>query len=153
MRALARGAAIAPTELARALDTSSETVEAFLNDPAVKSVVQWNAEGHIQAFWGLSVTPTPHRLTIKERTLWAWCAQDTLFIPELLGETAEIESRDPETRQSIHLTVSPARIETVEPVATVVIAVRAEGRDLSTVERLMASFCHHIFFFASRQSG
>ncbi|MGH7073457.1 MAG: organomercurial lyase, partial [Stellaceae bacterium] len=58
-----------------------------------------------------------------------------------------------ETRQAIHLTVSPVRIETVEPAGTVVSAVRAGGWDLSTVERLMASSCHHIFFFASRQSG
>jgi hypothetical protein len=28
-----------------------------------------------------------HRLAANGRTLWTWCAQDSLFLPELLGDT------------------------------------------------------------------
>jgi hypothetical protein len=42
--------------------------------------------GHIVGFWGLSTTELgPHRLRgVDGVELSAWCAWDTLFLPELL---------------------------------------------------------------------
>lgn len=44
------------------------------------------------AFQGPSVVEAPHRLRLDARTLYTWSAWDTLFLPELLGRPAEIES-------------------------------------------------------------
>jgi alkylmercury lyase len=38
-----------------------------------------------------------HRFEINGLTLWTWCAWDSLFIPEILAQTARVASRDPET--------------------------------------------------------
>jgi len=37
----------------------------------------------------------PHALQFDGRTLYAWCAWDTLFLPELLGRPARVTSTDP----------------------------------------------------------
>ena len=48
-------------------------------------------------FLGLSIGPMPHRLTVTGRTVYAWCAFDTLFLPEPLGERVEVQSQCPTT--------------------------------------------------------
>lgn len=153
LRELARGEPASIAQLAQALATSTETAEAFTRDSALSPLVHADKEGRIQGFFGLSVTPTHHQTTINKRKLWAWCAPDTLEHPELLGETAEIESRDPETDQLVRLTVSPARIEAVEPTGVVLSMRRPQTWDVTSAARIMASGCHFQFFFASRESG
>lgn len=153
LREVARGEPVAITQLARALGTSTEAAEAFTRDSALSPLVHADKEGRIQGFFGLSVTPTHHQTTMNKRKLWAWCAPDTLEHPELLGETAEIESRDPETGQLVHLTVSPARVEAVEPTGVVVSWRRPEAWDATSAAQIIASSCHFQFFFASRESG
>ena len=37
-------------------------------------------------FWGLTIQPMAHRLLVDDRVLYAWCAWDTLFLPELIGK-------------------------------------------------------------------
>lgn len=153
LREVARGEPVAICQLAQALGTSTETADAFTRDSALSPLVHADKEGRIQGFCGLSVTPTHHQTTINKRKLWAWCAPDTLEHPELLGESAEIESRDPETGQLVHLTVSPARVEAVEPTSVVVSWRRSETWDATSAARIIASGCHFQFFFASRESG
>ncbi|MPY89490.1 MAG: alkylmercury lyase [Luteitalea sp.] len=153
LRELAGGEPVTIAQLARALGTPTETAEALTRDSALSPFVHAGEEGRIQGFWGLSVTPTHHQLTVNGRKLWAWCAPDSLEHPELLGDTAEIESRDPETGQLIRLTVSPARVEAVEPTGAVVSMRRPETWNATSAARIMASACHFHFFFASRESG
>src|SRR5439155_14324278 len=66
-------------------------------------------------FWGLSIGPMPHRLIVNRQSLYAWCAWDTLFLPELLGVTAEIESRCPTTGRPITLTVDGTHVTSQDP--------------------------------------
>lgn len=63
----------------------------------------------------LTTRETPHRMRFAGRELYAWCALDALFIPGLLGETADVESTCPSSGDAIRLTVSPHRIEACEP--------------------------------------
>jgi alkylmercury lyase len=35
---------------------------------------------------------------MNDRTLWTWCAWDSLFLPEILGHPARVTSPDPENR-------------------------------------------------------
>jgi alkylmercury lyase len=95
-----------------------------------------------------------HRFQLNGRTLWTWCAWDSLFIPELLGETARVESPDPETGELVRLTVSPQRVEAVEPADAAVSFLLPSAHDFDTsAANVMANFCHFVFFFASRESG
>ncbi|MGH2896721.1 MAG: organomercurial lyase [Solirubrobacteraceae bacterium] len=56
-----------------------------------------------------------HRLDLDERTVSAWCALDTLFLPDLLGETVHVTSRCPVTGQEISLTVGADGVSDVHP--------------------------------------
>jgi alkylmercury lyase len=150
---LAQGESVSIGQFAKVLGTSAEAAEAFTRESALSSLVYMGADGRIQGFYGLSVTPTRHQTTIHGRILWTWCAPDTLEHPELLGRTAEIMSHDPETGQVVHLTVSPDRIEAVEPTSVVMSMRRPEAWDVTSAAGIIASGCHYQFFFASRDSG
>ena len=105
-------------------------------------------------FGGLAVAPLHHRFEVDGRSLWTWCAWDSLFIPEILGQTARVTSPDPETGELVRLVVTPHRIESAEPGSAVVSFLLPDadafGRSAANV---MAKFCHFVFFFGSRASG
>jgi alkylmercury lyase len=97
-------------------------------------------------FWGVSIDPMPHRLIVNSQTLYAWCAWDTLFLPELLGATAEVESRCPTTGRRITLTVDRTRVRSQDPAETVLSFLhRDEPFDADTIR----TFCHYVHFFAN----
>jgi len=152
LRELAKGEPVSASRLQDALDMRPGEVEKVLRGSALKPFVYWGDDGRVEGFWGLATRPTHHHLTIDGRTLWTWCAQDSLFLPELLGETAVVDSSDPETREPVHLTISPKRVE-AEPEGVVLSITRADTADLSSAARIIATACHFIFFFASRNSG
>jgi alkylmercury lyase len=153
LRELARGEPVSIAQLARARGTPVEAAEALVTDAALSPFVHKDGGGRIQGFYGLSVTPTHHQLTINGRKLWAWCAPDTLLYPELFRASIAIETRDPETGELVRLTVSPDRIESVAPTNVVVSIRRPEAWDATSAGRVMATACHFHFFFASRESG
>ena len=62
----------------------------------------------------LTTRETSHAVRVAGKELYAWCALDTLFIPGLLAETAEVESTCPSSGETIRLTVSPESIEACE---------------------------------------
>src|SRR3546814_16402103 len=102
---------------------------------------------------GLTVSRTAHQMTVNGRRLWTWCAYDTLFLPTLLGETGEIETRDPETERVIRLTVSPTGIEAAEPAGAMASIVAPQLWDHTSADLLRASACHLMYFVASRASA
>lgn len=153
LRELSKGEPVSASRLAQALDVPTAEAEDLLRNSALKPFVYWGEDRRVEGFWGLAVNPTRHVFTIGGRTLWTWCAQDSLFLPELLGETARIESTDPETGVPVRLTISPARVEAVEPEGLAVSMVAANTADLSSAARIIATACHFIFFFAGRASG
>lgn len=91
-----------------------------------------------------------HRPEVAGRPLYAWCAYDTLFLPELIGQTAAIESTCPTTGQTIRLRVGASAVEDMTPASTVVSFLRPEGKfDAHVIE----SFCHYVHFFASPEAA
>lgn len=152
LRELARGEVVTISQLARALAAPFDTAEGLVKASALSPFIYADEAGRIQGFFGLSVAHTHHQLVVNGHTFWTWCAFDSLFIPELLSETAEIASRDPETSQLIRLRVSPAGVETVEPGGIVLSMGRPDTWDVTSAARVMATACHFIFFFASRAS-
>src|SRR5262249_20435944 len=94
---------------------------------------------------GLSLTPMPYGLIVNGHALSAWCAWDTLFLPELLGVTAEIESRCPTTDRRITLTVDGTQVTGQAPPETLLSFLhRGQPFDADTIR----TFCHYVHFFA-----
>jgi alkylmercury lyase len=151
-RELARGEAVTPEHFGRALNVSQADAEALLGRPSIRSFTYRDAQDQLVGFGGLSTVPMHHTLRVTGRTLWTWCAWDSLFIPEILGLRAEVESLDPETRRPVRLIVTPDQVENVDSEGTVVSFVMPDalGQSAATV---IGSFCHFIFFFESRDSG
>lgn len=153
-RKLAQGRPLGAGAAAGALEVSVDEARSLLERPSLKAFVYADEQRRVVGFGGLATAPMHHRFTVNDRTLWTWCAWDSLFIPEILGETARVESSDPGTGEVVRLTVSPTRVEAVEPEGAVVSFLLPDAHDFDTsAANVMAKFCHFVFFFASRGSG
>lgn len=153
-RELAKGKAVGADQLAVALGLSGAETRALLDRDAIKAFIYPDAEGRVLGFGGLAAATLHHRLEVEGRSLWTWCAWDSLFIPEILGRPARVTSPDPQNREIVRLTVTPERIESVEPSDAAISFVLPEAQTFGTsAASVMASFCHFIFFFASRAPG
>ena len=133
--------------MAQHLDSSTSLVTEVLNSwPAV----YFDDEKNVAGFWGLALGEMPHRFKVDGRQLYTWCAWDSLFIPELLGKTAEVESTCPISGEIISLTVSPTRVENVSPKSA---KVSFLNPTTSFDMNVIAGFCHYVLFFNSEESG
>jgi alkylmercury lyase len=152
-RELAKGRPLTTERVASVLGVPSEkAAEELARDPLRAFV--YAHKGQIVGVGGLAAAPMHHEFRVKGQTLWTWCAWDSLFIPTVLGDTADVSSPDPETCELVRLTVSPIGIERVEPKDAVVsFPVPGEGDFAQSAENVMGTFCHSVFFFTSRESG
>ena len=148
---LAAGQPVAHADLAERLQVSAEIVDRILDSwPGVFS----DSASRIVGYWGLSIAAaftSPHRLTIDGRKLSAWCAWDTLFLPELLGKRVEVESTSPAAGGAIKLIVTPTEVEYVEPQDTHVSFLMIDASDAQ--KDIVRTFCHFVHFFPSRPAG
>ena len=153
-RELAKGKAVDADQLDRALGVPAADAQALLQRDPIKCFVYPDDEGRLLGFGGLAAALMHHRFEVDGRTLWTWCAWDSLFIPEILGRSARVTSPDPETGETVRLVVSPDRVELVVPDGTVVSFIQPEAQVFDAgAANVMAKFCHFVFFFASRASG
>lgn len=153
-RLLAQGDRVPPERLAAKLDLPAPDVVRWLGGAGLKSLVYYDDARRIVGFGGLAVVPTAHRFVTDGRTLYTWCAWDALFLPEVLGLSADIESTCPQTATSIRLTVSPHGVESVAPAETVMSFLLPDAPLFeNTTAQTIASFCHYIFFLASPERG
>jgi alkylmercury lyase len=115
-RLLAEGLPVSRQQLASALnlpvDVIKETLAQWLG-------VYYDGEERVTGYWGLALPKMAHRFLIGGKTLYAWCAWDTLFIPELLGQTVRVESNCPKTSRKIQLTVAPQGVSDLDPLGAV----------------------------------
>ncbi len=152
-RELTKGQPVDAAQLGRALGVAAAEAQAFLDRDSFKAFVYPDGNGRVLGFGGLTVAPMHHRLEVDGRTLWTWCAWDSVFIPEILGKRARVESPDPETGDPVRLVVTPLEIESTEPENAVVSFLLPDADDFVNSSNVVAKFCHFIFFFASRASG
>ena len=153
-RLLARGEPVRRELLAEALGLPTREVVALLDEGGLKSLVYHDDSKRIIGFGGLAVAPMTHRFVVDGRTLYTWCAWDALFIPEILGITADVESTCPETRATIRLTVTADGVESVEPAEAVMSFLLPDAPLFeNTTAATIASFCHYIYFLASPKDG
>lgn len=151
---LAKGQPVSAAQLAQVLGVPPSEARALLARDSIKAFTFPDEQSRILGFGGLAVAPMHHRFEVDGRTLWTWCAWDSLFIPEILGKEARVTSPDPENGELIRLVVSPDGIEFVEPKDAVVSFLLPDAHDFDTsAANVMAKFCHFVFFFTSRSSG
>jgi len=143
-RLLAQGRPVAREGLAARVALPLAWVDAVLRE---WYGVFYDAAGEIIGYWGLALKETKHRFRVNGRTLFAWCAWDTLFIPPILGAVAEVESHCPVTSDLIQLTVSSRGVEAANPESTVISFVTPAQAKLK--ENVVLNFCHYVHFFRS----
>ncbi len=146
-RLLAEGKPVSPDRVAQHLGLSAALIREVINSwPAV----YFDDEKNVVGFWGLALGEMPHRFKVAGRQLYTWCAWDSLFIPELLGKKAEVESTCPISGEIISLTVGPTGVENFSPDGAVVSFL---SPTTSFDMNIIASFCHYILFFSSEETG
>lgn len=154
-RLLADGSPVTRGGLADTLGVARDRVAATLDGPLAGSYLV-DGNDRIRGFWGLSLPeePTPHRLLLDDRTLYAWCAADALFLPLLLGRTLEVRSTLTGTEQSLTLVVHPDRLGVAStPDAAVSLVPRAPEGLGDSPAAMMSTYCHHILFFPDQAAG
>ncbi len=151
-------------ELAHGRPLTTEQVDRFTADRGIapdgahqflREVTERNAHDQIVGAMGLSLQDHPHRVSVAGVSLSAWCAEDTLFLPAILQQTATIESPSPVSGLPIRLRVSPERVEEVSPAGAVVslVIVDPSREHMASVEAIWSAFCRHIHFFATRDEA
>jgi alkylmercury lyase len=153
MRRLAKGQPVSKTEvdeIVADLGLARDDAQTFL-----RKVTERNAAGKIVGIMGLSLNDYPHRVQVNGVALSAWCAEDTLFLPIMLQQTATVESKSPISKEIIRLTVSPQRVEAVSPTSAVISIVVLDPTEesMASVEAIWMTFCNHILFFSSREEA
>jgi alkylmercury lyase len=148
IRQLAHGAPVSASQLA----TATALPEPQITDTLERLPGTFRDDQHrVVGFMGLTVKEMgKHRIHTDDRALSAWCAFDTLFLPDLLGETVRVTSRSPTSGTEITLTVTPTGITDPQPPGTVVSFLIPETDFDANV---IHSFCHFVHFFASPQDG
>ena len=104
---------------------------------------------------GLSLNDHPHDFEVDGRDLHAWCAWDTLFLPEVLGQTAHVVSKDPATGQEVRIKVTPDGVEQAQPEG-VLVSVVIPDEELGSsgdAEQIQSVFCNFIHFFTTEDAA
>ncbi len=139
---LAEGQPVSPEHVASVLGLArEETLELLRQRPSL----EWDEAGNIVGA-GLTLRPTPHRFQLKDRTMYTWCALDSLMFPGLVGQTVEVESPCASTGRPVRVTVTPEGVKQVEPLGAVVSLVAPEASP--DVRRV---FCDYVNFFYSAE--
>ncbi len=153
LRTLARGRPVSSQDIdviAVDLHWEPEAANSFLRPLTERDA----ADAVIGVFPGLSLGDHPHRFSVNGRRMSAWCAEDTLFLPALLGQTATIESTSPLGRARVRLTVGPGGVMSVDPSEAVIsIAIVDSDTRLTSVEAIWMTFCRNIHFFTMREEA
>lgn len=112
--------------------------------------VHRDGRGTVVAFGGLSLRPTGHRFTVGGRELYTWCAWDTLFLPALLDEPAEVRSTCPLTGTPVRLRINAGGIDHAEPAD---LSVSFPPTATTSTADIVESFCCHVHFIAGHDAA
>ncbi len=143
--ALAQGSPVPQEHIADAAGLPADVVSnTFSRWPGL---AQLDQSGRVVACLGLSLERTMHRFEVGGRTLYTWCAWDTLFIPRLLRATADVASRCPITGVPVRAVVTPDGVADVHPSDTTVSFVTSCSTEGGPAP--IGVCCRHIHFLGS----
>lgn len=118
---------------------------------AVAGRCERDARGRLVDLYGMTLAPTLHRIEVETKIVYSCCALWAHVIPKLIGKAVEVESVDPLRRELIRLSISPKRVEAVEPIGATATMVVANDDEIS--EDVDAAFCSQVRHFVSRESA
>src|SRR5215469_12891358 len=152
-REIARGGPVSPQQVERiaaALDIEQQTTREVLH-----KLCERDGDGLVVGIAGLSQNQHPHSFSVNGVQLTTWCALDTLYLPVLLQQTAEISSPCPVTGEVIRLTITPQGVRSKHPASasTSIVIPQPRTSGLESVEEIWTTFCSHVHFFASPQAA
>ena len=153
VRALAEGRPVTPERLAEIVDglgCDRDGAERFLG-----RVAERDGEGNVVGALGLSLGRHPYRFTVGGVTMTTWCAQDTLFLPVMLQQTATVECESPLSKTAIRMTVTPGGVTGSSPAGAVMstVIIDPDEADLGTSAEIQMTFCRMVHFFASPEEA
>lgn len=144
---LAKGRPVSVEEIAKAAATEAEEVERAVDAARCER----DPQGRLIDLYGMTLTPTVHRLEIDRKVLFSCCALWAHVIPKLVDATVRVESIDPVRRELVRLSISPSGIESTDPPgASATLAVATQGAIDADVCR---AFCCQVRHFVSRESA
>lgn len=115
-RAILNGEAIDRDGLVPATGFSPKRVEALLAGLITRGLLVIEpCGGRVVGSWGLSLMPTSHKLRIRGRELYTWCAVDAVGIPAGLGEDAIIASRCTRCAVPVNVEMIAGQVGHVDP--------------------------------------
>jgi len=151
IQALSEGCPLSAEKFATTTDLPLEQVPDIFKRLEANGM-EFDANGNLIGA-ALTLSTTPHRFSVRGRDLYAWCSLDTLFLPALLGETAEVESACPVSGEKIRLTVTPGDVQSYSPSSTVLSIVLPGLSCTSDRTGPQSSMCSQMYFFESRNAA
>lgn len=141
-----RGKPIEKAALAASLHVSQGDLEQrLLHLPDTEFDQQGNVVG-----WGVTLVPTRHRFQIDGKSLYIWCAFDTVLFPPSLRAEARVQSTCPVTGHPITFVATPeGTIKNLTPTSSVMSLIIPAERS----ECVRATFCEQSLFFESEQAA
>lgn len=107
-----------------------------------------NSQNEVVGFLGISLFETKHKMLVEDKTIYTWCAADTLLFLRFLGFSAKVESRDPVNGELVKLSVNEDYLEWTDPVPLYISWMeKADSCDIRN------SFCSHSHFFGSEDNA
>jgi len=139
----ATGQPLAPLDLASHLQISLEQLADHLKH---LPDTEFDHAGNILG-WGITLAPTPHQFGVEGRSLFTWCAFDTVLFPPFLARDAQVQGVCAATGQPIKFHAGPEGIQELTPATSVLSLILPEERGKSVRE----IFCQKSVFFASKR--
>ena len=126
-------------------------IDADASEQFLQTVAERDDDDNIVGALGLSLKQHPHRFIVGGTQMTTWCAQDTLFLPVMLQQTATVETQSPVSKEKIRITVGPEGVKEANPAGAVMSTVvfDPDSTDLNTPTDIQMNFCRNIHFFAS----
>jgi alkylmercury lyase len=146
-RLLSRGDPVSPSQVADESGVELSVVDERLASwPGV-----FKQDHNVIGFWGLALPAMSHHFEVDGKILYTWCAYDALFLPELIGKSARVTSKDPVTGEKVSLTVHPDRVQDANPKEVFISFLDPASTRFD--ENVILNFCNYVHFFASKVSG
>jgi alkylmercury lyase len=112
-RALLAGEPVSMERLGRLTRLTPPEITAALHE--IPGLARFDGWGRLVGLLGVSVQPSPHRLTAGGTAAYAWCAWDTLFIPRVIGADIEAASHCPVTGTPVDVRVGSGGVSAASP--------------------------------------
>lgn len=139
------GQPLAPIHLAKRLQMSQESLMAYL---ARVPDTEFDEQGNIMG-WGITLIPTQHQFRLKERSLFTWCAFDTILFPSLLQVEAHIQSECSASGQPITFRTISDQIMDLTPSTCVLSLILPDAR----YDCVRGTFCEQSLFFQTKEAA